>query len=83
MTLTTYMGNSIYLVIKKQQITYDLRLTGKQGNVIMEFQKSINFLDHTPNQLSKFGKRNCVEINDGSRGTYNTDSQTKLQFMWL
>ena len=49
----------------------------------MEFQKSINFLDHTPNQLSKFGKRNCVEINDGSRGTHNTDSQTKLQFMWL
>ena len=65
----------------KQQITYDLRLTGKQENVIMEFQKSINFLDHTPNHLSKFERRNCVEINDGSRGTYNTDSEIKLQFM--
>ena len=32
-------------------------------------------LDNTPNQRSKFKTKNCVEINDYSRGTYNNDSQ--------
>ena len=41
----------------------------------MQYQKIINFLDNTPNQPTKFGTKNCVEINDDARGTYNTNSQ--------
>ena len=36
-------------------------------------------LDNTPNQPSKFRKKNWVEINDSSRGTYNTSSQIKFK----
>ena len=44
----------------------------------MEYQKILNLLDNTPNQPSKFRTKNCVEINDDSRGTYNTNGQTKF-----
>ena len=30
----------------------------------MEYQKTINLLDNTPNQTFKFRTKNCVEIND-------------------
>ena len=33
----------------------------------MEYQKMINILDDTANQLSKFRTRNWVEINDKSK----------------
>ena len=36
-------------------------------------------LDNTPNQPTKFKTKNCVEINDDSRGTYNTNSQNKFK----
>ena len=45
----------------------------------MECQKIINLLDDTTNQLSKFRTRNCVEINDELRGTYNVSSQIKFK----
>ena len=45
----------------------------------MEHQKIISLLDNTPNQPSKFRTRNCVEINNDSRGTYNTISQIKYK----
>ena len=45
----------------------------------MEHQKIINLLDNTPNQLSKLRTNNWVEINDESRGTCNTNSQTKFK----
>ena len=46
----------------------------------MEYQKIINLLDNTPNQLSKFRTKNWVEINDDdSRGTYTTNSQIKFE----
>ena len=45
----------------------------------MEYQKIVNLLDDTTNQLSKFRTRNCVEINDESRGTYNVSSQIKFR----
>ena len=35
--------------------------------IIMEYQKIINLLDDTANQLSKFRTRNRVEINDESK----------------
>ena len=40
----------------------------------MEYQKIINLLDITPNQLSRFRTKNWIEINDQSRGVYNTNS---------
>ena len=45
----------------------------------MEYQKTINLLDNTPNQPSKFRTKNMVEINDESRGAYNTNSQVKFK----
>ena len=39
----------------------------------MEDQKIINLLGNIPNQPSKFRTKNWVEINDESRGTYNTN----------
>ena len=45
----------------------------------MEYQKITNLLDNTPNQPTKFRRRNWVEINDESRGMYNTNSQIKLK----
>ena len=33
----------------------------------MEYQVMINLLDNTPNQQSKFGTKNWVEINDDAR----------------
>ena len=40
----------------------------------MEYQKIANLLASTSDNLSKFRTRNCVEINDKSRGNYaNSD----------
>ena len=39
--------------------------------MIMKYQKIINLLDNTTNQLSKFRTRNWVEIHDESRGKYD------------
>ena len=49
----------------------------------MEYQKIINFLDNTPNELTKFRTKNWVGINDDSRGTYNTNRQIKLTEYFL
>ena len=40
----------------------------------MEYQKIANLLDNASNQPSKFRKKNWVEINDESRGTYTSNS---------
>ena len=40
----------------------------------MEYQKIINLLYNTTNQLSKFRTRIWVEINDESREMYNSSS---------
>ena len=44
----------------------------------MEYQKIINLLANTPNQPTKFRTKYWVEINDESRGTYNTNSQIRF-----
>ena len=36
-------------------------------------------LDNTPNQPSKFRRKNWVEVNGDARGAYNTNSQIKLK----
>ena len=45
----------------------------------MEYQKIANLIDDTSNQPSKFRTRNCVEINDESRGVCNGNSQIKFK----
>ena len=40
-------------------------------------------LDNTPNQRSKFKAKDWVEVRDGSRGTYNTNSQMKFKTSML
>ena len=42
--------------------------------IIMEYQKIIRLVDNTPNQPTKFRIKNWIEINDDSRGRYNTIS---------
>ena len=49
----------------------------------MECQKIIKLLDNTPNQPSKFSIKNWVEINDDTRGKYNTNSLIKLNTKML
>ena len=45
----------------------------------MEYQKIMNLLDNTSNQLTNFKTKNWVEINDDARGTYNINSQIKFK----
>ena len=42
----------------------------------MEHQKIINMSNNTTNEPTKFRTKKWVEINDDSRGTYNTNSQS-------
>ena len=49
----------------------------------MEYQKIIILLDNTSNQPPKFRTENWIEINDESRGTYNTTSQIKYKTTML
>ena len=52
------------------------------NSIIREYQK-INLLDNTPNQPTKIRTKNWVEVNDYSRGTYNTNSQIKFKTSML
>ena len=49
----------------------------------MEYQKIINLLDNTPNQLSKFRTKNWIEINGKSRGAYNVNSDIRFKIIML
>ena len=49
----------------------------------MEYQKIINLFDNTPNQITKFRTKNWVEINDDSRGMYNTNCKIKFKASML
>ena len=49
----------------------------------MEYQKIINLLDNTSNQLSKFRTKNWIEINDQSRGVYNINSGIRFKTTML
>ena len=49
----------------------------------MEYQKIINLLDKTPDQLSKFRIKNWTEISDQSRGVYNTNSDIRFKTIML
>ena len=43
----------------------------------MGYQNIINLLDSTSNHL--FGTKNWIEINDQSRGTYNSNSDIRFK----
>ena len=45
----------------------------------MEYQKIINLLNNASNQPSKFRRKNWIEKNDQSRGTYNANSDIKFK----
>ena len=45
----------------------------------MEFQKIINLLDNAQNEPFQFRTRKWIEINDGSRETYNKSNQIKFK----
>ena len=45
----------------------------------MEYQKIINLLDNTTNQLSKFRTRNWVKMNHDSHGTYGTGNLIRFK----
>ena len=49
----------------------------------MKYQKTINFLDNKPNQTTKFRTKNCVEINEESRGMYNKNNQIRSKTSML
>ena len=49
----------------------------------MEYQKIINLLDNTPDQLSKFRTKNWIERNDQSRGVYSTSSDIRFKSTML
>ena len=49
----------------------------------MGYQKTISLLGNTSNQPSKFRTKNWVEINDDSRGMYDTNSQIKFKTAML
>ena len=51
--------------------------------IIMEYKKIINLLGNAPNQSSKFRTKKWVEINDDSRGMYNTNNQVKFKTAML
>ena len=53
------------------------------NNIIMEYQKTICFLDNTPNQPSKIRTKNCFEINEDSLKIYNTNSRIKFKAAML
>ena len=53
------------------------------NSIIIEYQKIINLLVNTPNQPTNFRTKNWVEINDESRGTYNTNSQIRFKTLIL
>ena len=49
----------------------------------MEYQKIVNLLDNASNQPSKFRAKPWIEINDRSRGTYNTNSDIRFRTTML
>ena len=49
----------------------------------MEYQKIVNWLDNTPDQLSKFRTKNWIEINDQWRGVYSTGNYIRFKTTML
>ena len=63
-------------LVKRLKIIDDLRLC---NDIIIEYQKIINLLANALDQPSKFREKDCVGINDGSCGTYNSNNQIRFK----
>ena len=46
--------------------------------MILKYQKMINLLDNTPNQITKFRTRNWVEIYNKSQAAYNNNNNNNV-----
>ena len=53
------------------------------NSIIIAYENKTNLLGNTPNQSTRFRTKNWVEINDESRGTYNTNSQIRFKTSML
>ena len=60
-----------------------MMMLDQYDSIIMEYQKIINLLDNAPNRSTKFKTKDWVEINDDTRGMYNTNSQFKFKTSML
>lgn len=49
----------------------------------MEYKKTINLLENTPNRPSKFRTKICVDMNDNVRGKYNINIQIEYNIAIL
>ena len=49
----------------------------------MAYQKIINLIDNTPNQLSNFRTKNWIEKSDQSRRVYNSNSDIRIKTTML
>ena len=49
----------------------------------MEYHRMINLLDNTKNHPLKLKTKIWVEVNDNTRGAYNTNSRTKFKIIML
>ena len=49
----------------------------------MEYQKTMNLLDNSSNQPSKFRTKKWIEINDQSRGTFSTNIDIRFKTTML
>ena len=45
----------------------------------MEYQKLMNLLNNITNQSSTFRTKDWIDINDQSRATYNTNSDSRFK----
>ena len=45
----------------------------------MKYQKTVNFLNNTPNQPSKIRTKNWIERNDEPREKYKVDNKLNLK----
>ena len=71
---------------KSQEVYCRIIQKQLQLNTIKKYLKKVIYLQkkcNTPNQPSTFRTKNRVEINDDSRGTHNTNSQTKFKASML
>ena len=71
---------------EREQIIDELRLIIKLtilcNNIKMDYQKIVNLLESTSDNISKFRTRNWIEINDESRGNYaNGDIKFKAAML--
>ena len=60
-----------------------MMMLDQYDSIIMEYRKIINLLDNAPNRSTKFKTKDWVEINDDTRGMYNTNSQFKFKMSML